>query len=94
MGKVILQGHIEVSEVELDSVLEELPKHIQLTLNETGCIIFQVQQDADDTCTFHVYEEFESEDAFKYHQQRVKNSSWGKAAKNVKRFYSVASEES
>lgn len=42
MSKVTLQGHMEVSEADLSSILEALPKHVELTRNEAGCLIFDV----------------------------------------------------
>lgn len=86
---IILQGHIEVPPEDLEIVSEELIIHRQLTLEESGCIIFRVTQRADDPGIFDVYEEFESKDSFKAHQARVKSSRWGKVTVNVKRFYEV-----
>ncbi|MCV2401860.1 antibiotic biosynthesis monooxygenase [Marinomonas sp. C2222] len=91
-GKVILSGHIEVTENELEVVLTELPNHMALTQQEEGCLVFKVERCKDDPCCFSVYEEFESQAAFDKHQTRVKSSYWGEITKNVKRFYSVKQE--
>ena len=90
MSKVILQGHIVVPNTDLEAVSEALPKHIELTQQEPGCLIFKVFQDTDNESIFHVYEEFDSQDSFKKHQQRVRNSSWGALTVNVERHYAIS----
>lgn len=89
MSKVILQGYIEVPDTELDSVEAELPRHIDLTRNEPGCLTFCVEQDQCYQNRFSVYEVFANQEAFAHHQQRVKASRWGAVTKNVQRHYSI-----
>lgn len=89
MKKVTLYGHIEVPEADLAQILNELPKHIDLTRAEAGCLVFNVEQDTENKLLFSVYEEFESQAAFEYHQQRVKGSKWGEVSKDVKRYYKI-----
>jgi len=89
VSKVILSGFILVPASDLSSVLEQLSVHIDLTRNESGCLIFNVEMDADDECKFHVYEEFVDKTAFEKHQQRVQSSLWGRVTKNVKRSYAI-----
>ncbi len=38
MSKLILEGHIVVSDTDLAKVMAELPAHIELTRNEEGCL--------------------------------------------------------
>lgn len=89
MVKVTLSGYIEVPKEDLDAVLFELPNHIALTHQETGCITFTVTQDLEKPCRFDVYEEFIDKAAFEKHQARVKASDWGKVTQNVERFYTI-----
>ena len=89
MSKVVLSGHIVVPESDLAAVLAELPTHIELTRQETGCLMFEVTQDPDDEHKFHVYEEFTDPSAFRHHQARVGASEWGRVATNVARHYQV-----
>ncbi|RXJ74318.1 antibiotic biosynthesis monooxygenase [Veronia nyctiphanis] len=89
MAKVTLSGYIIVPEHELEKIQHALVTHITLTREEPGCIKFIVVQDDSHMHRFNVYEEFESEDAFDAHQDRVKNSDWGKIARNVERHYTI-----
>ena len=90
MAKVILQGFILVPAADLENVKAELPIHKRLTLQETGCLTFEVTPDEQNPYRFDVYEEFVNQEAFDYHQARVKASKWGEVTKNVERFYEVS----
>jgi quinol monooxygenase YgiN len=90
MARVVLSGFIEVPASDLSAVREELPKHIEATLAEEGCIVFEVVEDASTPGRFHVYEEFSSKEAFEQHQRRTTASRWGKVAAGAKRHYSVS----
>lgn len=87
--KVTLTGHIDVPSADLGIVQAELPKHIQLSRAEPGCLVFNVVPDPLRKNRFVVYEEFVNEDAFNFHQERVMASEWGTIAINVKRNYCV-----
>ena len=89
MSKWVLQGHIVVPKEDLAAVVAGLPSHIALTLNEPGCLVFEVRQNATDPCRFDVYEEFESKAAFDSHQARVAVSDWGELTVNVTRHYTT-----
>ncbi|GAM65295.1 arginase [Vibrio ishigakensis] len=52
-------------------------------------MVFEVVQDDTEPRRFSVYEEFESEQAFNAHQQRVKQSEWGKDTVDVERHYTI-----
>ena len=94
MSKVTLSGHIEVPAVELAKIAVALEKHMALTREEPGCIVFEVVQDSEEPTMFSVYEEFVDQAAFDSHQNRVLASSWSEATKNVVRHYKVTVEES
>ncbi|MBJ7555016.1 putative quinol monooxygenase [Marinomonas spartinae] len=89
MAKIILSGHIEAPNDDLDLVLAELQNHIALTKQEAGCITFTVTRASENSPRFDVYEEFTDRAAFDEHQTRVKASRWGEVTKNVERFYTV-----
>jgi quinol monooxygenase YgiN len=89
MSKLILQGYIIVSNHDLDLVQSELSRHIELTREEEGCLVFTVSQDKENKNIFHVYEEFANKAAFEAHQCRVRESSWGNVTKNVERHYQI-----
>lgn len=89
MPKVVLKGHIVVPESDLAAVLAALPTHIELTLEEEGCLRFEVKQHPEAGDVFSVYEEFSDRVAFDAHQQRVRASAWGKITVNAERHYEV-----
>lgn len=89
MSKIILEGHIVVSDTDLATIMDELSGHIELTRRENGCLRFEVTQSPDVENVFYVYEEFIDRAAFEAHQQRVKLSGWGRVALNVERHYQV-----
>ena len=93
MSKVTLSGQIEVPAAELAKITVALEKHMALTREEPGCIVFEVVQDSEEPTMFTVYEEFVDQAAFDSHQNRVLASSWSEATKNVVRHYKVTVEE-
>lgn len=90
MSKVVLKGHIVVADADLGVVKNELATHIDLTLNEDGCLVFSVVQDKANENKFFVYEEFTDQDSFASHQERVGGSRWGNVTKNAERHYQIA----
>jgi quinol monooxygenase YgiN len=89
MAKVILKGYIIVPDSDLAAVKAELSKHIELTLLEGGCLVFEVSQDNEDSNRFNVYEEFADQESFAVHQERVRKSKWGLVCANAVRHYHV-----
>lgn len=94
MAKVVLKGHIIISKTNRQVILDELKKHIDLTRQESGCLIFQITQDNSDVDKFWVdvdkfwvYEEFVNKEAFDFHQARVRLSAWGVVSADVERHY-------
>ena len=78
-----------VPDEDLSAVIKALELHKSKTLEEPGCNHFQVTQCSNNDNRFNVYEEFVDRAAFDFHQQRVKNSEWGKVSCNVQRFYQL-----
>jgi len=89
MPNVILKGFIIVPAEDLAAVEEELINHKKLTLNESGCLVFEVTQSESIPNRFDVYEKFVNKVAFESHQKRVKNSYWGEVTVNVERHYEI-----
>ena len=87
MSSVTLQGYIMVPPSDLEQVKRELVNHKRLTMQEPGCITFNVIENSDNPLRFDVYEEFVDKAAFEHHQRRVKASYWGEITVNVERFY-------
>lgn len=90
MTKVVLEGFIIVPDLDIEIVKCELPKHTELTLNESGCLTFNVMPDELNPNKFYVYEEFMNQAAFEKHQARVTSSRWGEVTKNVERHYKIS----
>lgn len=89
MSKVILSGYILVPDADLAVVEAELPRHIENTRQESGCLVFEVVRDEANPNRFEVYEEFTDQRAFEHHQQRVGRSRWGQVTSNVARHYQI-----
>lgn len=89
MTKIVLKGHIDVGAGDLAAVRDELPKHIESTRAEAGCLVFEVAEVAGRPGRFSVYEEFISKAAFELHQRRVAASHWGTVSAGATRQYSL-----
>lgn len=90
MSAIILEGFIQVPLEDLEAVVQALPVHIELTRQESECIVFEVTRDPADTTRFNVYEEFSSRIGFEHHQLRVKASHWAEVSKSAIRHYKVS----
>ena len=93
MAKVILKGHIIVPDSDIAAVKIELTNHIELTRQESGCVVFKVSQDIENLNRFNVYEEFTDRNSFANHQDRVRESTWGAITVNVERHYEITDVE-
>lgn len=90
---VVLKGYIIVPDEDLSAVKRALIEHTRLTIQEEGCLRFDVTPDENDPNRFNVYEEFRDKIDFEHHQKRAKASVWGKVTENVSRFYQVEGAE-
>ena len=91
---VILEGYIRVPHKELETIKNHLSEHVENTLNEVGCLAFDVKQDDSDECVFRVFEKFIDRDAFHAHQVRAKASDWARVTENVERVYEEMLDDS
>lgn len=61
-----------------------VPRHVELTLAEPGCLAFEVTPTLN-PLAWEVHEAFTDEDAFRSHQARVAESVWGHATREITR---------
>lgn len=87
--KIVLKGHITIPDADIECVKRALPRHIELTRRETGCLRFEVIPHQGDDHRYDVYEEFTDRAAFDAHQQRARESEWGRVTRNVERNYRI-----
>ncbi|QDT70125.1 Antibiotic biosynthesis monooxygenase [Planctomycetes bacterium MalM25] len=90
MPNVTFTGHLRVPSADLSEVETELPRHIELTRAEAGCVRFEVTQDPNDPSRYEVNEEFIDAEAFRAHQLRVRSSPWEAVAARVERHDTVS----
>ncbi|MBX2837688.1 MAG: antibiotic biosynthesis monooxygenase [Gammaproteobacteria bacterium] len=88
-NRVYLNGYIDVPIDRLADVSAALPKHIELTRAEPGCVSFEIT--ASDTVEgrLNVAEVFIDQAAFDVHQARTKASDWFKTTEGIPREYSI-----
>jgi len=91
-GKVFLNGYLDVPTDRLDQVRAALPQHIALTRAETGCVAFDVTEDASVPGRFTVSETFVDQTAFDTHQARTKASDWFRVTEGIPRHYSITTQ--
>nr|WP_275901874.1 antibiotic biosynthesis monooxygenase [Brevibacterium zhoupengii] len=77
------------SDEENAAVVELLPRHIELTLAEPGCVSFAVEQ-SDDPWIWDVTECFKDARSYDLHQARVQASEWGHATADIERSYTIS----
>ncbi|HAB09528.1 MAG TPA: antibiotic biosynthesis monooxygenase [Alcanivorax sp.] len=85
----MLTGRIIVPDGDFDGVVDALSTHIDLSRQEKGCLKFEVTQSAEHNNTFIVYEIFADKAAFQRHQERVRDSVWGRISANAERHYEM-----
>lgn len=87
--RIFLDGHIDVPPERLEEVRAALPEHIRLTLEEPGCLSFQVSESGSVVGRFEVSEVFVDRAAFDAHQQRAKASAWFDVTVGIPRDYAI-----
>lgn len=80
-----------MTDANLSDVKRELLNHIQLTRQEKRCLSFEVSQDNKNMNRFNVYEEFISQNAFEFHQQRIVGTEWSKISSKLEKHYKTSS---
>lgn len=92
MGKVYLDGYLEVPADRIADVAAALPAHIALTRAEPGCLAFTVSQSPEIPTHFLVAEIFADQAAFDAHQQRASASEWAEVTAGMPRHYTIRTE--
>lgn len=91
MTRVTLTGQLLCrSQAEAQVVAAHLPRHIELTRAEPGCLRFDVTPTSD-PWIWDVTDLFDSADSFEAHQARAAASEWGEQTRGLPRHYAVHS---
>jgi quinol monooxygenase YgiN len=89
MNDVRLTGELICANQEEQTLVATLlPQHIRLTRAEPGCLSFEVTPSSN-PLVWLVSERFDSESAFRFHQERVAGSEWGQQTAHITRRYTV-----
>lgn len=91
-AKIYLDGYLDVPEERRESVLAALPKHIDLTLAETGCLKFEVAESTEISGRLMVSEIFVDRAAFEAHQARNRASDWFRVTSGIERHFEIREE--
>ena len=84
-----LTGHLICATQEQAEIVRiHLPRHIDLTRAEPGCVRFEVTPTSD-PLVWQVHEVFSTRVAFEAHQRRVRDSEWGRATVGIERDYVI-----
>ncbi|EYT51188.1 antibiotic biosynthesis monooxygenase [Brachybacterium muris] len=90
MSAIELKGRLICEDdEEVETVIRYLPRHVELTRGEAGCLHFEVVQ-TEDPLVWSVAERFADQSAFDAHQKRVKASGWGRATAGITRDYVIS----
>jgi quinol monooxygenase YgiN len=90
MARITLSGTLSCGTDDIATVLAALPGHIRLSRAESGCLSFEVSQDAANPGLFHVCESFVDQAAFDAHQTRTRASAWWQATQGFARDFTVS----
>lgn len=87
--EVHLSGKLICASMEdVEVIKDHLPEHVRLTLEEAGCLSFEVLQTGD-PLIWTVDERFTDAAAFTHHQQRTRASAWWTATAAIPRSYEI-----
>lgn len=89
MSTVALMGRLSCANGrEAATVARHLPRHVELSRAETGCLHFDVEPTTD-PLVWTVSESFVDQAAFDAHQARARTSEWGMATAGIRRDYTI-----
>lgn len=84
-----LNGYLDVPAARLEAVRAALPRHVELTRAEPGCLQFDVVEATAPAGRFTVSERFADAAAFQAHQDRAAASDWGRITAGMPRSYTI-----
>ena len=88
-GDVRLSGELVCANGDEAARVERLlPEHIVLTRAEDGCLSFEVAR-IDGALVWRVEEQFRDAAAFRLHQRRAAESTWGIETAGIERHYTI-----
>ena len=73
---------LQVNSEHLDAFMESMVEHARLSLEEPGCLRYDVVQDSEHSNRIYVYEVFVDEAAFDTHRQAPHNQEWRETTKD------------
>ena len=88
-GKTTLTGYLLVPGDRIEAVRAALPRHIELSRSEPGCLAFEVTENASEPGRFAVHEAFTNRAAFDAHQRRAAASAWAGITAGMERNYRI-----
>ncbi len=88
-GKIYLDGYLDIPAERQEVVLSALPKHVELTLAEPGCLKFEVVESTEIAGRLLVSEIFVDQAAFEAHQTRNRASDWFRITAGIERHFEV-----
>ncbi len=80
---VTVVATIKVKEEMVDDVKNELESLVTSTVQEEGCINYNLHQSIDDSALFIMYENWESRDALDMHMASPHFKAWREKAKDL-----------
>jgi len=89
VGRVFLDGYLDVPPERLAAVRAALPEHARLTRAEPGCIRFEVAESTEVPGRLLVSEIFADQTAFDSHQARGKATAWAEITAGLPRHYTI-----
>lgn len=82
---VTVEGRLTCADMgQMLMALDLLPRHVELSRAEPGCLRFDIAQ-GDDPLVWTLDEVFADEDAFAAHQARNADSQWGRDSQGISR---------
>jgi quinol monooxygenase YgiN len=88
-AKIYLDGYLDIPPDRREDVLSALPKHVELTLAEPGCLKFEVVESTEIAGRLLVSEIFVDQAAFEAHQTRNRASDWFRITAGIERHFEV-----
>jgi quinol monooxygenase YgiN len=80
---VTILAQLEAKPGKEEELLKELKVLVEFTIQEHGCIFYNLHQDMEDSCKFYFYERFKDMEAFEKHSGSPHIQEFGKKAESL-----------